>query len=264
MKITKKLIDYMLMSMFYIALIGLILTPVFPWITEDIVTEEGRIWISKMEMSEIDDENISSINSNINYTSGAFSFSILFALIGRVGVLARKIKKKLLANYLIMSSIPLLLSSAVTLIFSIRVLFMINSLGETYSLGYNYVHIALSIPLFFISLLFAFITVPRARKGIVYEKRKRLSKRHNVKSIEDQSNKEIFKRNENQNFENEDEPVKVARNYECSRCKQPVNKESLLCRDCGNNLSVRCTKCGKIFPDNREECPDCGMSLYNR
>lgn len=264
MKITKKLIDRMLMFIFYIALVGLIFTPVLPWITEDVVGEESMTWISKMEISNSENENISSINSNINYASTGFGFGILFALVGRVGVVARKIKKKLLANYLILSSIPILFSSAVALVFSVRVLFMINKLGDPYGFGYNYVHISLAIPLFFVSLLFAYITVPRARKGIKIEKKKEyftgpktdlgdMSQRKSLIGYTKWSEPE----------DEEDENKDIVNNYTCIRCGEEVESEALLCRKCGNNLSVKCPSCDTIYAESKEECPKCGMSPYD-
>ncbi len=264
MKITKKLIDRMLMFIFYIALVGLILTPVLPWITEDVVGEENKIWISKLEISDSENENISNINSNINYASTGFGFGILFTLIGRVGVLARKINKKLLANYLVLTSVPLFLSSAVALIFSVRVLLMINNLGEPYGLGYNYVHISLAIPLFFVSLLFVYITVPRARKGIEIEKKREyftgpktdlgdISQRESLIGYTKWSKPE----------HEEDENKEIDNSYTCIRCGEELKSDALLCRKCGNNLSVKCPNCDKIYPESKEECPECGMSPYD-
>ncbi len=296
MKITKSLIQRMLKFIFYTAAIALILTPVIPWVTEGHEYREHDIWYSKPEISESEDGNISMINQNINYASMGFLFGIVFTLVCNVGVIMRKVKKHRLADYLMFTSIPILISSIVALAFSIRVFYLINDLGEPYSFGYNYSQIFLSIPFFFVSLIFAIIVAPRAMKSIAKrkEKERRIQTEHDFDAQGLHENgvpptqkgvpptqkdvpptqkdvpptqKDVPPTQKDvppsqtqepptQDHKQEDIPEEKSPTL-CRYCGTSINDDALVCPNCGNNLSIRCPGCGTLYPEHNGYCPEC-------
>jgi len=246
LKITKTLIDRMLKFLFFVALIALILTPVLPWITQGEDHEENHLWITKAEISQSENETISMVNRNINYTSIGFLLGIVFTLTGRVGVQMRKIERNLMANYFMFSSVPLLISSVVSMIFSIRVIMMINGLGGDYNLGYNYSHLLMSIPFLFVSILFAAIVIPRAKKGIEEIKMEESKKLPQNQFSQDDTTAQMNQA--------EHPPSTII----CKNCRGEINRDALVCPSCGIDVSVRCPECENIYPEHLHSCPRCG------
>ncbi len=172
------LVNNLLWIIICFAVVSLILSPFLPWIR--VSYDGGSILMSEAWISEAAeyDREWEDINSNIFYINIGIWISLIFALIGLIGITIFKSGR---GEYLSISFmlvalgfIPFSLLTTITHVFFYN---NVKALGDDYSLSYNYAPLIAGISLLVCSIIYAVVVVPFSLKRVSermdenYEKR---------------------------------------------------------------------------------------------
>ncbi len=242
MKITGKMLKDMVKTVIIISILALVLSVIFPWITLTDRTDsvEGSVWIPNIGHSEIveEEEELASAVDNIERSELALISTLFFASIVKIGIALNDSKRKRLSRYLTLTSIPMLISSILALVFSVLAVLHLHDMEGYFGMGFNYGPLALSAPLVFISAAFCIMIVPRTIREL---------------------------RTFSSEYSNESEKIEGdgvrQREYNyvlrCSSCGVEVKEGALVCPRCGTALGNLCDMCGSTIPHGESYCLSC-------